>query len=201
MLQLIPAPAGSGSFRPTPVAVPVPGAALLLAVTVNPIDAPAATDGASAVLPAASAGGWELTRMFCVTLLLAVLVSGSGPDTLATMLNVPGVVGVATNVIVAFALRASPPRLHWIGAADVQLPRVDETETRVKEFGMVTAAVAPEAAAGPALVTWIVSVMFVPTEAGLGEKSAATDRSAIEVPVKLTTVLPVTPGTVWGEVA
>ena len=50
MLQSTSAPAGSGSLMTTPVAAPVPGALLLLAVTVNPIGDPAFTEAASAVL-------------------------------------------------------------------------------------------------------------------------------------------------------
>ena len=48
--QFRPGPLGKGSLRETPVAVPVPPAPLLLAVTVNPIAVPADTVALSAVL-------------------------------------------------------------------------------------------------------------------------------------------------------
>ena len=47
--QLTPVPAGNGSSMTTPVAVPVPAATLLDAVTVKPICEPALTEGASQV--------------------------------------------------------------------------------------------------------------------------------------------------------
>src|SRR6266571_9415070 len=53
-------PAGSGSSMTTPVAVPVPSASLLLAVTVNPICSPAATVSASATLISHAAGHWTV---------------------------------------------------------------------------------------------------------------------------------------------
>jgi hypothetical protein len=48
--QFRPEPAGKGSLRETPVAVPVPAALLLEAVTVNPTADPADTVALSAVL-------------------------------------------------------------------------------------------------------------------------------------------------------
>ena len=48
--QSTPEPLGRGSLSNTPVAVPVPGALLLEAVTVNPIALPADTVELSAVL-------------------------------------------------------------------------------------------------------------------------------------------------------
>ena len=48
--QSKPAPLGKGSLIATPVAVPVPAAALLETVTVNPISDPADTVALSAVL-------------------------------------------------------------------------------------------------------------------------------------------------------
>jgi hypothetical protein len=50
MLQLTPVPAGRGSLIETAVAALVPAAALLLACTVKPMEAPAVTLAASAVL-------------------------------------------------------------------------------------------------------------------------------------------------------
>ena len=48
--QSMPVPEGNGSSMTTPWAVPVPGAVLLLTLTVKPICEPASTVGASAVL-------------------------------------------------------------------------------------------------------------------------------------------------------
>ena len=61
MLQLIPPPAGRGSFSVTPAAVPVPAALLLPTVTVNPTGDPAATIAESAALATVSTGGPGLT--------------------------------------------------------------------------------------------------------------------------------------------
>jgi hypothetical protein len=56
MDQLIPVPAGNGSFKVTPVAVAVPGAEELDTVTVKPIAVPADTGVASAVFVMERAG-------------------------------------------------------------------------------------------------------------------------------------------------
>ena len=50
IVQSRPGPPGRGSLRETPVAVPVPAALLLEAVTVNPMSDPADTVALSAVL-------------------------------------------------------------------------------------------------------------------------------------------------------
>src|SRR5262245_54732538 len=51
--QLMPVPVGSGSTRVTPVAIPAP---VFLTVIVKPIDSPAFTEAASAVLVTCNAG-------------------------------------------------------------------------------------------------------------------------------------------------
>src|SRR5438067_2025498 len=78
--QSTPGPPGSGSSITTPVAVPVPATALLLAVTVNPICSPALTDAASAVL----------TRLTSGHSTLVVASSLSGPLLLAVSVAVFG---------------------------------------------------------------------------------------------------------------
>src|SRR5438270_203586 len=75
MDQEIPLPAGNGSFSVTPVAVPVPAAALLLAVMPKPILLPANTEAASAVLLNARAG--HCTVMVALAVILGALVAES----------------------------------------------------------------------------------------------------------------------------
>src|SRR6266550_185654 len=56
IVQLIPVPVGNTSLSSTPVAVPVPGASLLLPVSVNPMSVPALTVASWATLTKLSAG-------------------------------------------------------------------------------------------------------------------------------------------------
>ena len=71
MLQLIPVPAGNASLSVAEVAVPAP---VLLTASVYPIDAPAVTVAASAVLVRFSAGHCTVTVADdCTALLLLAL--------------------------------------------------------------------------------------------------------------------------------
>ena len=84
MLQLMPVPAGSGSFNVAAIAVPAP---LLLTAMVYPIETPAETVAASAVLVKLSMGGTMFVTSLAVEFIEltapsldteAVLVTGDG---------------------------------------------------------------------------------------------------------------------------
>ena len=91
--QSTPAPAGKGSLRTTPVAVPVPGALLLEAVTVNPISEPGDTVALSAVLKRVRFGHRTVVLAFAVSVGAFVAVSVA---VFARALQLAKVVGLVT---------------------------------------------------------------------------------------------------------
>ena len=105
--QETPDPPGSGSLKVPPIAVPVPDAALLLAVMVKPIGLPAFTLGASAVLLSVTRGcGGTTPGGGCETVPVAVAVGVLVGVAVGVTVGVDVVVAVAvgTDVLVGAAV-------------------------------------------------------------------------------------------------
>src|SRR5437867_2206530 len=114
--------------------------------------------------------------------LLAGLESGSLAVTTAVLVKLlsSGVDdGTATTIVtVVVALAARLPRLQVTVPPDaVQVGPAGVDDTNVTPAGRVSVRVTPVAAEGPALLTWIVYVRFVPATAGDGDAVLVTDRS------------------------
>jgi len=103
--QETPDPPGSGSLKVPPIAVPVPDAALLLAVMVKPIGLPAFTLGASAVLLRVTRGcGGTTPGGGCETVPVGVGVLVGVAVEVTVGVDVVVAVAVGTDVLVGAAV-------------------------------------------------------------------------------------------------
>jgi hypothetical protein len=91
-----------------------------------------------------------LTPEVRVTVLLEVMMSASLPDTVAVFEIVPPIIAVATSVMVAVAFFARLPMLQvTVPSASLQLPAVDDADTKDRPAGSGSITVTPVAGEGP----------------------------------------------------
>jgi len=104
-------------------------------------------------------------------------------------------------LMVAYAVGASPPTSQVTDkVAVLQLPRVVDAESSVKEAGIGTVTTASDAEPIPALDAMTVSTTLEPAQAGSGDTEETTERPTVGVPVKFTSWFPDEMLTVAGNV-
>jgi hypothetical protein len=195
--QDTPVPPGNGSSSDAPVAVPVPEAELLLAVTVNPIDEPPLTVAASAVFVSDKDGAWA-----GITVKLPLLVAvPAGVVTLTVPLVAPaGTVAVTeladctVNELAAtpWNLTAVAP-VNWLPTIVTDVPTgplVGVKELIAGEGKAVTVKLPLLVAVPPCVVTLIAPLVAPAGTVACIELADLTANALAATPWNLTTVAP-----------